>query len=381
MAIVLHRTLQGPAPALMADTLELLRVAAQREVVGEYEILHHFTPLDPVEGPSPDRRERTGRRPVPAEARSPRSAHEPRGDARGCLVEHRGNLRLRARGGALVSAGGGDDGPRGRGSRTGSLDGRPDRASSPKGASDDRAPPEPGPLGPRAGRGERRPGGGAGVGGPPPPIRAGPRAVRLGRWDRAHAGSGTPPERLAGGGPTRPAHRRRAGRDVASRAAGRVGRRPRETRSTGRGGRDPCPSGACADPVRSDTLRPGAGAQGPRRAHPGAPGRDRPRAVLLAPPRRHRPGLLGVPARARSPGRGNYDQPVGGPAYGLSQWARGELVRQTVALAIPADTPPGAYPMRLGTWLPSTGRRLRVLSSDLPQARRAVTIGTLVVSR
>jgi hypothetical protein len=71
---------------------------------------------------------------------------------------------------------------------------------------------------------------------------------------------------------------------------------------------------------------------------------------------------------------------VGAFRYGVSQWAPGEQVRQTVELAIPADTPPGAYPMRVGVWFPSTGRRLRILASALPQARRAVTIGTLVVA-
>ena len=77
----------------------------------------------------------------------------------------------------------------------------------------------------------------------------------------------------------------------------------------------------------------------------------------------------------------SHDQPVGAFRYGLSRWAPGERVRQSVTLAIPPDTPPGSYLLRLGVWLPSTGRRLRILSSDLPQARRAVTIGTLVVAR
>jgi hypothetical protein len=78
--------------------------------------------------------------------------------------------------------------------------------------------------------------------------------------------------------------------------------------------------------------------------------------------------------------RGNHDQPVGGPGCGLSQWVEGDRLRQTVRLAIPADTLPGTYPMRLGVWLPSTGRRLRILESDLPHVRRAVIIGTLVVA-
>jgi hypothetical protein len=72
---------------------------------------------------------------------------------------------------------------------------------------------------------------------------------------------------------------------------------------------------------------------------------------------------------------------VGVPRYGPSRWATGERVRQTVTFTVPLDTPPGVYPMRVGVWLPSTGRRLRILSSDLPQVRRAVDLGGLVVHR
>jgi hypothetical protein len=79
------------------------------------------------------------------------------------------------------------------------------------------------------------------------------------------------------------------------------------------------------------------------------------------------------------PSGGNYDQLVGTPHYGVSRWASGERVRQTATFTIPADTPPGVYPLRVGVWLPSTGKRLRIVASDLPQARRAVTVGTLVV--
>jgi hypothetical protein len=77
----------------------------------------------------------------------------------------------------------------------------------------------------------------------------------------------------------------------------------------------------------------------------------------------------------------NPDQPVGAVDYGPSYWAPGERVRQTVTFTVPPAAAPGVYPLRVGVWLPSTGRRLHVLSSDLPQARRAVTIGTLVVVR
>jgi hypothetical protein len=76
-------------------------------------------------------------------------------------------------------------------------------------------------------------------------------------------------------------------------------------------------------------------------------------------------------------GSENHDEMVGG--YGSSNWAAGERVRQTLRFRIPRDAKPGAYPLRVGVWLPSTGRRLHILSSDLPQARRAVTLGSFAV--
>jgi hypothetical protein len=79
------------------------------------------------------------------------------------------------------------------------------------------------------------------------------------------------------------------------------------------------------------------------------------------------------------PGGGNHDAIVG--SYGSSRWAAGERVRQTVTFTVPPDTAPGTYPLRVGVWLPSTGRRLHILASDVPQARRAASLGSLVVVR
>ena len=78
------------------------------------------------------------------------------------------------------------------------------------------------------------------------------------------------------------------------------------------------------------------------------------------------------------PGGGNYDKVVGG--YGSSNWSPGERGAQTVSFTVPPDTAPGHYPLRVGVWLPSTERRLFPLTTDAPQAHRAVTIGTLVVT-
>ena len=81
------------------------------------------------------------------------------------------------------------------------------------------------------------------------------------------------------------------------------------------------------------------------------------------------------------PRNDNHDQPVGADRYTVSQWAPAEQVFQTVAVTVPQDAPAGRYSLRVGVWLPPTGRRLHVLSSDLPQGRRGVMIGTLNVVR
>ena len=78
------------------------------------------------------------------------------------------------------------------------------------------------------------------------------------------------------------------------------------------------------------------------------------------------------------PGGGNYDRVVG--EYGSSNWSPGERVAQTVTFKVPPETAPGRYPLRVGVWLPSTGRRLFPQTTDVPEAHRSVTIGTLVVT-
>jgi hypothetical protein len=48
---------------------------------------------------------------------------------------------------------------------------------------------------------------------------------------------------------------------------------------------------------------------------------------------------------------------------------------------VPPITPPGAYPLHTGVWLPWTGKQLRASGPDLPIVRRAVVVGRLIVSR
>ena len=76
----------------------------------------------------------------------------------------------------------------------------------------------------------------------------------------------------------------------------------------------------------------------------------------------------------------NQDQPIGGKTFGTSIWVSGEEVRQSVTFRVPADTPPGSYPLHTGVWLPWTGKQLRA-TTDLPIKRRAVVLGRLTVAR
>jgi len=51
-------------------------------------------------------------------------------------------------------------------------------------------------------------------------------------------------------------------------------------------------------------------------------------------------------------------------AYPGSQWERGDLIVQRVEVPVPPGTPPGAYRLRTGVFLPETGERLPRLDED-----------------
>jgi Dolichyl-phosphate-mannose-protein mannosyltransferase/F5/8 type C domain len=75
----------------------------------------------------------------------------------------------------------------------------------------------------------------------------------------------------------------------------------------------------------------------------------------------------------------NQDHALGPPLFGTSHWEADEQAVQSVPLAVPADTPPGPYQVKVGVWLPQTGKRLRVTETDLPHVPRFVEIGTVTV--
>jgi hypothetical protein len=74
----------------------------------------------------------------------------------------------------------------------------------------------------------------------------------------------------------------------------------------------------------------------------------------------------------------NHDHLLGAD-YGTSRWAVGERTRETLALVVPPDAPPGSYRVVVGVWFPPTATRLSVADTDLPHGRDAVTVGTVTV--
>ena len=74
-----------------------------------------------------------------------------------------------------------------------------------------------------------------------------------------------------------------------------------------------------------------------------------------------------------------FDGPPQGGFYPTAFWDPGERLEDRVALALPADTEPGEYPVVAGFYLFATGERLPVTGADATTAGDAVRLTTLVV--
>ena len=66
-------------------------------------------------------------------------------------------------------------------------------------------------------------------------------------------------------------------------------------------------------------------------------------------------------------------------SYPTTDWRPGQVIADHHALAIRPDTPPGAYPLLVGMYSPSTGRRLDVLGADGRPVANAVSLGDVTV--
>jgi len=73
------------------------------------------------------------------------------------------------------------------------------------------------------------------------------------------------------------------------------------------------------------------------------------------------------------------DGPVMGGEYPPRLWAAGEVFSETVTLTLPANLPPGDYPVQLGLYDFATGTRLPVRLDSLPSPTNTYPVGVLSV--
>ena len=154
-------------------------------------------------------------------------------------------------------------------------------------------------------------------------------------------------------------------------APAEAARRPRPVRSR-------CPSRSDPDPLRSRS----SSSFGRRRAPRGPTGGHGAPQVSLAAPGAHLLRLLGLSSHVAGllPGGGNHDQ-TSWATMALPTGPRGERVARPSRSRCRRTQPPGHLPdYASACGCPSTGRRLRLLASDVPQVRRAAVTGTLVVT-
>jgi hypothetical protein len=85
---------------------------------------------------------------------------------------------------------------------------------------------------------------------------------------------------------------------------------------------------------------------------------------------------LGDPA---APPLAQTDGPVMGGDYPSRLWAAGEIFDETIYLELPADLPPGEYPVNVGLYGYDTGTRLPLVVGDERSPADALTVGRLLI--
>ncbi len=73
------------------------------------------------------------------------------------------------------------------------------------------------------------------------------------------------------------------------------------------------------------------------------------------------------------------DGPVMGGEYPSSLWAAGERFDETISLSLPADLPPGEYPVNIGLYDFATGARLPLVANGERTPTDAFTVGMLTI--
>jgi hypothetical protein len=100
---------------------------------------------------------------------------------------------------------------------------------------------------------------------------------------------------------------------------------------------------------------------------------------VVAPPG---PATLHVFAHLGDPSQpplAQVDGPVMGGQYPSRLWAAGEVFEETLSLTLPADLPPGEYPVNVGVYDFDSGARLPVTVNGERRPTDTVTAGRLVV--
>ncbi|HRO24826.1 MAG TPA: hypothetical protein PLR07_11095, partial [Promineifilum sp.] len=73
------------------------------------------------------------------------------------------------------------------------------------------------------------------------------------------------------------------------------------------------------------------------------------------------------------------DGPVMGGEYPSSLWVAGERFDETISLSLPADLPPGEYPVNIGLYDFATGARLPLVANGERTPTDAFTVGMLTI--
>jgi hypothetical protein len=73
------------------------------------------------------------------------------------------------------------------------------------------------------------------------------------------------------------------------------------------------------------------------------------------------------------------DGPPCGGFFPTSRWRAGDVIADEIVLEIPADAPPGEYPLAVGWYVPGATRRVPLLEASAPLPDDRAVIGKLVV--
>ncbi len=129
-----------------------------------------------------------------------------------------------------------------------------------------------------------------------------------------------------------------------------------------------------------EAIQLGAAELATTSAAPGETVEVRLRWQVVAPPG---PNLLHLFVHLGDPSQAplaQTDGPVMGGQYPARLWAAGEVFDETVSLTLPADLPPGEYPVNVGLYDFATGQRLPVTVDGQRQPNDAFTLGQLQIA-